>query len=347
MSDFLPPHEPTVRARRPSITIQPRSKLPPSLFEPLQNLVARCCPDGRRFVLRPIGSKLHSSASLWTLDPQVPSPAGGSTLVVKHGAYAKQEYDALRRLWQAVSGTSLSATVPRPMAVDSEHRLLVMSHLPVRSTLWSLLFGSRRMLRLDHAAATQAFRACGHWLAQFQSASYATDGVPPELRQAQERLAEWPGFLRGLRDELSGRLREISAGVVPGPLVMSHGDFAPRNVHCSVNGVAVVDWEMMPLDSRSPGYDLEHFLVLLDRHRWWLALVGGPAHPLAQVFIRGYHEASPPVVPPQNRAAVQMAARVVVLDRQLKAIRRQPAWSLLSGRVGFVRDLAHLLKRPS
>jgi Phosphotransferase enzyme family len=344
MSAFSTSIQPTPRDQTVTITPAWRAGCPPSLINAIQDLIVSAHPHAPAYVLRPIGSALHSSGSLWSLSPQDASAAPGKKWVVKHGLYVKQEFDSLRRVWAAIGHTSQSETVPHPLALDAENRILTMSHLVVGPPLWSHLFGVGRLLRRDRAGAERAFRDTGRWLARFQRSSSSEQGPPPEIQDALDRLAQWPPLLSGLGSRLETRLREAAAKAVPGPLVLSHGDFAPRNVHCTGAGVAVLDWEMMPHGRRSPGYDLEHFRVLLDRHRLWLAVTANPARDVDEAFTGGYRESAPPVEPPANRAAVQIAARVVVLDRQIKASRRQPLRSLMTGRVGFARDIARQLE---
>ncbi len=328
-----------------SITPAWRAGCPPALLGPIQSLVARSNPPHRDYLLRRIGSPLHSSGSLWSLEPRGPSAAQGSRLVIKHGLYVRQEYESLRRIWAAVGDLSHSETVPRPVGIDLENRLVAMSHLDVGATLWSQLFGVGRLLGSDELGAPRAFRQAGRWLASFQRASCSGTGRPPEIRDALERLDQWPRYLSGVRGRLQSRLRCAADKGVTGPLVLSHGDFAPRNVHSMGDGVGVLDWEMMPAGRRSPGYDLHHFLVLLGRHPLWLTMTAAPARELAELFARGYRESAPPPEPVVNRRAVRLAAQVIVLDRQLKASLRQPVRSILTGRVSFVRRIAQQLEQ--
>lgn len=313
------------------------------MVRPIEELVARCCPEVGAFLLHPIGSMLHSSGSLWCLESAAHVGSSESRLVVKQGAYVDQEFASLRRLWDTVGDTALGRTVPRPVAVDLEHRLLLMSHLQLGPSLWSSIFGVQPLLRRNPDPAA-ALGHCGRWLACFQAASAKMgNGPPPEVRDALDRLTRWPGPLRSMKTRLDRLLRDAAERSAPVPLVLSHGDFAPRNVHRIPGGVAVVDWEMMSAGARSPGFDVEHFLVLLERHPLWMTLSGRSLGDLVKAFVGGYRAASPPAIPSESRRAIRLATRILVLDRQIKAIRRQPLRSLLSGRVGFVRDVARRL----
>lgn len=289
---------------------------------------------------RPLGESWLASGRLWSVD----DGSGGRSLVAKEGAYLAKEWSALQQLERSLAQSPLSSTVPRPILIDREQKVMLMSRVAGTSSLWMLGFGPHALLRMNRQRAEAAFGACGAWLARFQRESVAGNGVVPEIADAVDRLNAWPRPWQPLRRRLLAALRHFASAAACTPLVMSHGDFAPRNVLATPDGVSVVDWEMVPDGLRSPTHDRHHFELALYRQRLWGRCVGGWRR-LFAAFNDGYVENSPPAISEESDRSARLATAVVVLDRQLKTQRRSPVRSLLVGRSWFIAQLARRLWR--
>lgn len=321
------------------IPIGPRRRPPavaPRVTELLRRHALEAGVGGLR--VRPLGESWLASGRLWSVDDD----NGARSLVAKEGAYLAKEWAALKRLERLLAESPLSITVPSPILIDRDRKAMLMSRVAGTSSLWMLGFGPRALMRLNRAHAEEAFGACGAWLARFQRESVAGNGVVPEIADAQERLNAWPQRWRPLGRRLHTALRDYASGGAVTPLVMSHGDFAPRNVLAGADGVSVVDWEMVPGGLRSPTHDRHHFELALYRQRLWGRFIGGWQR-MMDAFNDGYWGHNAPAISEEADRAARLATAVVVLDRQLKTQRRSPVRSLLVGRSWFIAQLARRL----
>jgi aminoglycoside phosphotransferase (APT) family kinase protein len=197
-----------------------------------------------------------------------------------------------------------SALVMEAFAGQPLHRLLVRGS-----------FGRAAELRPSSLA-----RAAGRWLRILHDTPTSTQpirqGTRQELVDAFTAFGAYLAEARGSRD--LGPVIEAGIGAVGQlsdrlPTVISHGDFAPRNILVDGSGrLAVIDllarWQAPPYE------DLAGFLVALHTSRANAAtrglLFGRAVERLEPAFLTGYYGSEP--VP---RNAIRVYELLLVLDK--------------------------------
>lgn len=174
-------------------------------------------------------------------------------------------------------------SVPAPLGYLPERRLLLQSEAP-SATLYDGL--------ADPANTAGDVRRAGAWLARLQAVT-GTDLRPLPAAFESEKIEHYIGELATLRPQLAWRLRGLQNDLLPmlkeaahGPLVPTHGDFQPKNVHVDPTQIMVIDFDRAAL--APAGRDLGHFIGQAitmsaasrksfddDAHAWALALVDG------------------------------------------------------------------------
>lgn len=246
-------------------------------------------PHGRTQVLT--RSVVHASRSRpvvkWvvTLDagsgPSSPLAVIGKGYRSGGGEQAWRLLAALRRA--GFDGPELR--VPQPYGYDPARQLLAQEEAP-STTLHSLLDGDPR------TTASEAGRA-GRWLARLHAVrGVKVPGLGADFDRA--KLTEYSSSLARLLPEAAGHLRELTAGTLEelsrtgGPLVVTHGDFQPKNIHLDRHAVVVIDFDRAALAPAAR--DLGHFIgqtvtMGASRHGNLEAAV-----PWVQAFLEGYSD---------------------------------------------------------
>jgi aminoglycoside phosphotransferase (APT) family kinase protein len=179
---------------------------------------------------------------------------------------------------------------------------------------------ARKALRgEDPGRSTTIAELAGRWLRILHDSPATTPLTRQEDRS--EIVAAFEAYRRYLATETGRDLSAVvkagvdAAGRLPDPLptVLSHGDFAPRNILVGPSGrVAVIDllarWKSPPYE------DLATFLVALQTNRANAAtrglLFGRAAKRLEPAFLKGYFGTEP--VP---RDAIRVYELLLVLDK--------------------------------
>ena len=187
---------------------------------------------------------------------------------VRDDALLALEYSGLLALQSATQAQDASLRCVRPLAHFPEHGAMLLDYVEqptLRSRLHALTMrqaavGTRENLELS-------FRTCGQVLRRFheQEPSLPVVRRGDDAGERMQLIQRYIDFLlpRLPNPVLLEPLAELAAGTCdPGPMAMSHGDLAPRNVFAWPDGhVAIFD--PMPV-WLAPAYeDVARFLVEL------------------------------------------------------------------------------------
>lgn len=238
------------------------------------------------------------------------------------------EFDALRRVEEVlVANGDERLRAVRPLAVLDEPPALVMEEFEGRP-LQRLLIRSMIGGRSAAARPLLLANAAGSWLRTFHGmpaspGQQLRQSRPSELVAAFVEFGTYLGPRSGSRD-VEGVARigaDAASGLAdPLPTVVSHGDFAPRNILVDASGrLAVID---LMARWQAPRYeDLATFLVALDTSRANVAtrglVFGRPIGRLEGAFLAGYFGSDP--VP---RHAIRVYELLLLLDKWSARIAR-------------------------
>ena len=146
--------------------------------------------------------------------------------------------------------------VPQPFGFDPVRRLLAQEEAPGR-TLHALL-----EREVDHALPT--VRRVGAWLARLHTVTSADVPLLPANFESR-KLAEYATALEGELPWAAARVADLTARTLQrlreasrSPVVLTHGDFQPKNIHLDEERVVVIDF-----DRAAPApaaRDLGHFV---------------------------------------------------------------------------------------
>lgn len=246
-------------------------------------------PPGRTRVLT--RSVVHASRSRpvvrWTLTIDSGTGPSSPLAVIGKGFRAGGGEQA----WRLLAGLRQAGfdhpefRVPAPYGFDPARQLLAQEEAPA-GNLHALLDGD------PGQSAPEAGRA-GRWLARL----HGIRGVRvPDLAVDFERrkLTEYAAALAGLLPQDAARLGNLTAGTVEalaragGSLVVTHGDFQPKNIHLDRDRVVVIDFDRAAWGPAAR--DLGHFIgqtltMGASRH-------GGleAAEPWVEAFLSGYSD---------------------------------------------------------
>ena len=235
------------------------------------------------------------------------------------------EFSGLEGIYRAFGTTDPLFRAVRPLELLADDNAILMEFLPGASLRQALSTGSRLSLRLGkrHHDVRSAWQHAGGWLRSFQQA--LPPSALPQRQSSRDDVAElflrYGDFLhrclgsRGTRD--IGRIgAELALEVLPSrlPMVVGHGDYAPRNVLVVADDrLAVID----PLPRWSvPAYeDLSRFLVGirllgLQLHSHGLAYPRGELERFERDVIDGYQATDPVPV-----TALRCYELLILLDK--------------------------------
>jgi hypothetical protein len=239
-------------------------------------------------VVRALGGEvLHASRSRpvvrWVVSEHSALETTHYSVVGK--VYGKGDGAAVHALLQRLHACGFVGehSVPAPLGWVPERRLLLQSEAPA-ATLYEGL--------ADPAGTAHDVRRAGAWLARLHAVT-GTDLRPLPAAFEPEKIDHYIADLAALRPQLGWRLRTLQSELLPllraagaGPLVPTHGDFQPKNVHLDDAQIMVIDFDRAAL--APAGRDLGHFIGQAltmsaaarksfddDAHAWALALVDG------------------------------------------------------------------------
>lgn len=165
-------------------------------------------------------------------------------------------FAAMEHLWQAGFGDDPWLTMPEPLAYLPGPRVLLQT-TAAGSSLYRYLD--------DIPAGMDAVRLTGRWLSKLHTTVSPASPVIDQEREA-ERLERFCDALAEKCPEAAGRFRAIAAGITAAtaspdraPVVPTHGDFQPKNVHVTRRRVTVIDFDRFAL--AEPVRDLGHFVA--------------------------------------------------------------------------------------
>jgi len=226
--------------------------------------------------------------------PSAPLAVIGKGYRAGGGEQAWRLLDSLRRAGFDDPGLQ----VPAPYGFDPVRQLLAQEEAPA-TTLHSLLDGDLG------AGAPEAGRA-GRWLARLHGVRGVT--VPDLAADFEQlKLTEYTAALAGLLPQAAARLGDLRGATLAalsraannsaannsaanngagGPLVVTHGDFQPKNIHLDRSRVVVIDFDRAALAPAAR--DLGHFIgqtltMGATRHGDLTA-----AGPWVEAFLAGY-----------------------------------------------------------
>ena len=231
----------------------------------------------------------------------------------------------------------------REVADDRLEAVRALGVLPSSGALVMEVFESEPFHRVlarkalggeDPGRSTTIAALAGRWLRILHDSPATTTLIRQGHRA--EIVEAFESYLRYLTAETGRDLSRVvkagveAAGRLPDPLptVLSHGDFAPRNILVGRSGrVAVIDllarWQSPPYE------DLATFLVALQTNRANAAtrglLFGRAAKRLEPAFLKGYFGLEP--VP---RDAIRIYELLLVLDKWAARSHRSRTHGLLA-----------------
>lgn len=268
------------RARRESVAAALLEGPPP-----LDALDVHCIAVETASVLHP---STNRPVLRWVLTVESPQGRRSRLPVIGKGFLSGGGADAARLLQglreAGFDGPDLS--VPRPYGYDPARRLLTQEEAPP-GTLYAMLAGEVR-------EATSAVRRVARWLAMLHSVATV---APPRLPVDFERtkLTDYGAAIAARLPAAHTRVRSLAAAtaakLATAPaegLVLTHGDFQPKNVHLSSSRLTVIDFDRAAM--APPARDLGHFVGQVET--MGAALHGdlGAAAPWIEPFVEEYVE---------------------------------------------------------
>jgi aminoglycoside phosphotransferase (APT) family kinase protein len=204
---------------------------------------------------------------------------GGQTIIVR--AYAKSGYSG-------VAGRLLRV---EPSAVRLARTLACHPRYPVLATEW--LEGETGQIAFTNAD-------CAALIGQTLARLHAEEVVAPWTRSADDERRALREVARGLADlvpkqgprlgHLSNALGERQASAAHSP-VLTHGDFAARQVVLTVDGAAMTDLDEAA--AGHPAWDVGSFLADIEYRRLRGELDAAAAERCAAAFLAGYADVRP------------------------------------------------------
>lgn len=209
----------------------------------------------------------------------------GSTVVVKRYSHdgVGQIFDAMCALWSSPFGQSRDVPgLPQPLGFRAAERAIVMSYLPGPAV------GSRGDLgtTAEHLDAAAGLLADLHRSGVVVARVRTGRALLRSITRKRDELA-----YSSLRDgfdlavTLAGTKPQVDAHQ---PLVVSHGDFSPRNLIVTTHGLTLIDFDRLQM--ASPSRDVQYF----GTWTWATALMAGTGEgwALADEFESAYCRAA-------------------------------------------------------
>jgi hypothetical protein len=267
--------------------------------------------------------------------------------LVKLSQYAHLEERWLRLLNSRLDGKAVGNSIPRLVGMIKEESAVVTGYFDGTSNLHQALLRSAVFGNARNGLADVLYRT-GNWLGTFQGDAYdgALGLLADEIPDLSHRLSELPWFSETEKARVAEIVAKASNDLGPLPVVISHGDFAPRNVLYTDQDILVIDWEMVPERLRAFLFDVHHFEICLSKRTGGIFRSGHVIDAGGRGFAEGYAASSPfkGLIEPMWRP-VRLVVLVTVLSRQFRASRRQPAIAALTGKKKFMLSLSQEIRR--
>lgn len=276
---------------------------------------------------------------------------------VQRCIYAKRsrlvdiEYANLVYLWHNYFRRDNINRIPRPVDCWTQWNLLLTEYIPGQTALlpWLLRYTSPLGMHLNRRSAMMRMQGIADWLVAFQSGTNSAriEPLPVYIDDIDEALNDliatpyFPPDARRYTIEWLSSARSTMTRISP---VLSHGDFAARNILLDQSSVTVVDWEK-PLVKRHPLYDVQTFMVNLERRLSYPFCSRQRIKELREAFLTRYLAQAPFEVNEQLLAVT----RTIVLTHQLKAqyqaLQGRRIEAILKRRKPFIRYLLAEIER--
>lgn len=188
----------------------------------------------------------------------VDGAAASRVTVVSKGYYrgdGAATFAAMEQLWSAGFGEDARLTISQPLAYLSAPRLLLQT-MAAGPSLYRFID--------DPPTGARAVRMTGSWLAKLHNTALA-DGPLLDRNREAARLETFRDALAVACPSHSARIGGLSERVAldhevtDAPLVPTHGDFQPKNVHISRGRVTVIDFDRFAV--AEPVRDVGHFVA--------------------------------------------------------------------------------------
>lgn len=262
--------------------------------------------------------------------------------LVKVSQYAHFEEQWLGLLNARLSGKAVESSIPRLIGRVEDENVIVTDYFEGASNLHQKLLRAAIVPGSGNGPADAAART-GKWLGAFQEAVHdgAKGVLAEEIADAGHRLSEIPYLGDAEKQRVIEIIEQASKELGQIPVVISHGDFAPRNVLYDENEVFVIDWEMVPHKPRPFLFDVHHFGICLSKRAR-----GNFVKTCTRGFEEAYADSSPfkELIEPAWQP-VRLVVLVTVLSRQFRATKRRPLMSRLTGKRKFMQSLCREIRR--
>jgi len=236
----------------------------------------------------------------------------GRRVAVKHyrRGSAEQVARTMTALWQSAFGRDRSPPgLPQPLALEGSR--LAMELVPGRPA------GGRGSL----GATERIAGAAAALLADLHGSGIVVERVRSGTRIArslERKLDDLPEA--ELRRSYAAALDALDPRALDGELVVSHGDFSPRNVLLAPEGPRLIDFDRCQMAPRAR--DLAYW----GAWAWaTLALAGSePRWRVGDRFEAAYLERTASPAPAEERRAAHRAAALLRIAHGWSALRRRP-----------------------
>ena len=271
-------------------------------------------------------------------------------LLMKWSPYAALEHKWLHLVNRRLRDDVLSASVPQDLGYIESQSVVITSFLSSNSTFHSKILDAtlKRWGDVARDGLVEASSLVGTWLAQFHAAIDEGEKVPlsDELDEVRERIQELTMFRSAEKDRVLEIISSCSRDIGPAPVLLSHGDFTPRNLLFQDNAVRVIDWEMVHDRPRPFLFDVHYFLATFARHQGRFGLPRKTANSAMSAFIDAYRSECPRKdLIDATWKPTRLVTLVTVLSRQYRTFKRRPLLATLTGKQRFMKALAHEIRK--
>lgn len=266
---------------------------------------------------------------------------------VQHRIYLKRsqqvdvEYENLMRLWDGHFRHASVNRIPRPLDFWRDWRILLTEYVAGQSQLlpWLLKYVSPLGTFVASQEASLWMERVADWLVEFQLEADVSLGkahVISDPEQALGDLTSTRSIPRHSRESIAEYLHSAFSSVHSVPPVLSHGDFTARNILQDRDSVTIVDWELS-LVRRHPAYDVQSFLINLERRRSYPFSNPGRVGELRETFLNRYIAQTPFEFDEQSLAVIRVVRLLHQLREQVQALERGPIGAFLKRRRSYIR----------
>lgn len=265
------------------------------------------------------------------------------TLYAKRSQFAEIEYANLMSLWEGYFHRDSINRIPRPVDCWPKWNLLLSEYIPGQSAMlpWLFRYVSPVGTIMRSKSAKTRMRRTAEWLATFQLKTIdlrAEAILVDDIDEAFSDLSSAGCVPRDTRRRLVEWLTSASSTLTSTSPILSHGDFAARNILQDQYSVAVVDWEK-PLIKRHALYDVQLFLVNLERRLSYPLSSHHRVEELKMNFLTRYLALVPFDIGKQQLEISRVIALIHELKVQYLAFEKRPMEAALKRRGWFIRYL--------